>query len=414
MSANEPRFTSAVLKLTAVCNLDCSYCYMFNQSDQTFRRVPAMMTSETADAFLDRLSTYLAIQPGRFTIVLHGGEPTLWPIDQLRRLLGGIGELRKHGADLVVRMQTNGLRLSTPLLDLLRSADVHVGVSLDGPEQYNDQYRVTAGGRGSYARVIGQVEEALKSGYGSIIDGFLSVANPAIPVDLYLDWVASLPVSRVDVLWPIEYHWGNPPWLPGREDEYMRAPRFGSWMAALFDAWFVRDAPEIFVRSFYDVILRALGGRRHTDSIVNDELGLFVVNTDGGYEYPDYFRAYRDGGSRTSHNVTSVDIHELREDAGFAFCLGLGSHLPTECRACPHVGVCGGGFLPGRFARDPLPDRRSVLCFDHYYFFSAVRTHLSAQVVAGPQRDGLPSSPPFSSEFFEQAGAARGLVEFIQ
>src|SRR6185503_9512775 len=126
MSANEPRFTSAVLKLTAVCNLDCSYCYMFNQSDQTFRRVPAMMTSETADAFLDRLSTYLAIQPGRFTVVLHGGEPTLWPIDQLRRLLGGIGELRKHGADLVVRMQTNGLRLSTPLLDLLRSADVHV------------------------------------------------------------------------------------------------------------------------------------------------------------------------------------------------------------------------------------------------------------------------------------------------
>jgi len=235
---------------------------------------------------------------------------------------------------------------------------------------------------------MNQVEGAIASGYRSIIDGFLSVANPAIPPDAYLDWVESLPISQVDVLWPIEFHWSNPPW--GKKDvaSYRSAPRFGVWMAAVFEEWIRRDKPDVVVRTFYDLVLRTLGSGRHTDSIVNDELGLVVVNTDGGYEYPDYFRAYRDGGSRTPHAVTQVAMDDLRLDPGFAFCLALGSHLPDDCHPCPYVSICGGGFLPGRFAADPIPNRRSVLCFDHFYFFAAVRERLDKYGLPAWSREG--------------------------
>src|SRR5687768_4890412 len=126
----QPRFSSAVVKLTAVCNLDCSYCYMFNQSDQTFRRVPPLMAPETAQAFLIRLDEYLRDRPGPFSIVLHGGEPTLWPLSSLEPFLAGVDRLRQSHPELRVNMQTNGLRLTEPLLDVLRDGGVRLGVSL--------------------------------------------------------------------------------------------------------------------------------------------------------------------------------------------------------------------------------------------------------------------------------------------
>jgi uncharacterized protein len=381
----QPRFSSAVVKLTAVCNLDCSYCYMFNQSDQTFRRVPPLMAPEIAEAFLGRLDEYLGESPGPFSIVLHGGEPTLWPLSSLERFVARIDELRRAHPDIRVNMQTNGLRLNGPLLRVLDDGGVRIGVSLDGPAEYNDRFRVTKGGRGSYARVMAQVEDALASGHGHIINGFLSVANPSIPADTYLDWVESLPIPRVDVLWPIEYNWSNPPWGNLAVEEYIGAPRYGTWMARLFERWVARDNPDVIIRTFYDVVLRTLGSGRHTDSMVNDELGLFVVNTDGAYEYPDYFRAHRDGGSRTRHSLESSTIAGLADDPGFSYCLRLGSHLPTECVTCPHVSMCGGGFLPGRFGEEAIPTRRSVLCFDHYHFFASVRRYLD--------RAGLPGWP---------------------
>lgn len=382
----EPRFSSAILKLTAVCNLDCSYCYMFNQADQTFRRVPPLMDSAIAHRFLTELRRYLQTRPGRFTIVLHGGEPTLWPLDRFEAFLDGVDRLRAEGHDLAVTIQTNGLRLAADLLDLFAVHRVSVGISLDGPQMYNDQLRVTRGGRGSYERVARTVAGVLDR-HPEVVGGFLSVANPEIPPDEYLAWVRSLPIPRVDVLWPIHYHWGNPPWVEIGLEEYRRRPRYGDWLSELFGLWMQLDDPTVVVRGFRDLILQSLGGKGHTDSIVNDELAMFVVNTDGGIEYPDYFRAHRNGGSRTRFNVLTDSFAAVAEDPGFSFCIHLRRYLPDECRPCPHVGVCGGGFLPGRFSGEGLPLRRSVLCYDHFRFYGNVRTILARYGVdAWPQK----------------------------
>ena len=56
------------------------------------------------------------------------------------------------------------------------------------------------------------VERIVKLGFGDVIGGFLTVAQPAIPVSEYLAWIDSLPVRRVDVLWPMQYTQDAPPW----------------------------------------------------------------------------------------------------------------------------------------------------------------------------------------------------------
>ncbi len=378
-------FECAILKLTARCNLACTYCYMFNLQDNTYRRVPARMPVETALAALDRIETHLyRYESGKpFTVVLHGGEPSIWPDRSFQVLLERLAAMRGRGLPVSAVMQSNGVRLRPSLLELLAKHDVSIGISLDGPEARNDVSRVTHQGEGSYTRVMRTVDQLIENGYGRLLAGFLAVADPSCRPAEFLDWLAGLPVRRVDVLWPIEFNYGAPPWgIDDEQDAYVATPRYGRWFADLFTEWWRRDDPSLSVRLFFDTIGILLGGQRHTDSIVNDRISAFVVNTDGGVEYPDYFRGARDGGARTTFDVFRSPLHELACDPVFDYCLNLQDYLPPTCVGCRHVKVCGGGFLPGRM--DPaelVPSKRSILCADLYYFFTVVTECVAAAPV---------------------------------
>lgn len=373
-------FDCAILKLTARCNLDCTYCYMFNLEDQTYRRVPARMPAQTALLALERIETHLTGRERKypFSIVLHGGEPTLWPDERFGALLARIAAMRARGIRVNTSIQTNGLRLRPSLLDILAEHDVKIGISLDGPEDFNDRARRTPSGHGSYTRVMRSVNDMIARGHRDLLSGFLAVADPDLSPAAFLDWAAELPVTRLDVLWPIGFHHGNPPWSPGGRDAYMAAPRYGTWFADLFEEWWRRDDPELVVRLFFDCIKLVLGGRGHTDTIVNDRNSSFVVNTDGAIEYPDYFRAARDGGSRTPFNVFDGELNDVMVDPVFDYCLNLKAYLPSECVGCPQVDLCGGGFLPGRMnPLEQVPRTRSILCADMYHFFDTVKRRVA-------------------------------------
>jgi uncharacterized protein len=271
-------------------------------------------------------------------------------------------------------MQTNAYKIVPALLPLLSEHKVSVGISIDGPAIFNDRFRIDHSGRGSYDRVMANTLSIIAAGYQHLIGGFLTVAQPEMDPAIFLAWAEQLPVRRVDVLWPIEFHHGNPPWGVNIES-YALAPRYGQWFAHLFDLWWQRDDPNIHIRLFFQIIERMLGSGVHSDAIVNDEAPMFVVNTDGGIEYPDYFRAYADRGSRTRFNVFQSNLSELASDPGFNYCLSLKDHLPEDCRSCPQVDICGGGFLPGRMMPGEWPPKRkSVLCADQLYFFSHVQS----------------------------------------
>jgi uncharacterized protein len=368
-------FRSAIVKLTAVCNIDCSYCYMFRQADQTYARMPARMSLPLALRLLDRVCAYHP--PGAdeaFSIVLHGGEPLLWPEADLLEWLRQFGLRRAQGWNLDLAIQTNLVRpLSGRLRDALHQARVALGVSLDGPRDLNDSVRVDKLGRGTYQRVMQNVESLLEHGDGDLIGGFLSVANPAMTPQAYLDWVLSLPITRVDVLWPIEFNWKNPPWGIFSRDQYAKNPRYGRWFSDLFMAWWNLDRPDIVIRLFDNLLRLMLGDKSHIDSLVNDSYNMFVVNTDGSYEYPDYLRNARDGAAQTSFNILNNAIEELHQDPVFYRLLHLKDECPSSCRQCRHQAVCGGGFLPGRSdALLHISSRESVLCADQMYFFDSV------------------------------------------
>ncbi len=112
-----PIFKSAIVKLTAICNLDCSYCYMFNQQDKTFEHVPRNLPLDDGLLLLRRIEDYCRDHSlSRFSLTLHGGEPTLWPLASFERFLSEIDRIRQRGLDLHVTLQTNCYRLDMQLV----------------------------------------------------------------------------------------------------------------------------------------------------------------------------------------------------------------------------------------------------------------------------------------------------------
>jgi len=393
-------FRSAIVKLTAVCDIDCTYCYMFNQADRTFERMPARMALPTALRLLDRICDYHPLgEPEPFSIVLHGGEPMLWPDTGFAELLSHIARRREQGWKLDVAVQTNLVRPIAPqLLTLFREHRVSLGISLDGPRELNDAARVDKRGRGTYGRVMANVERMLACGDGDLIGGFLSVVNPALPPADFLAWARGLPVPKVDVLWPIEFNWRHPPWSLGSSGAYAARPHYGAWYAELFRAWWALDDPGLTIRLFNNLLHVALGGRDHIDALVNDSYNMFVVNTDGSYEYPDYLRVAGDGSARTPFHIDTDSIAAIAGDPLFTRLLKLRDELPVKCSGCRHRVICGGGFLPGR--SDPLEGiapRESVLCADQMHFFDAALALIEDSL---QRRDNHAHSNP------EDAGAA--------
>lgn len=375
-------FELCIVKVASFCNINCTYCYMFNANDRTFEHVPRFMSERTSLQLLDRIGEYLeTCGSKRFHVTLHGGEPSLWPKSNFLTFLSRVRDMNRAGYSLSVSLQTNGFRYDPALFEILAEYAVSVGVSLDGPREHNDRRRVTHRGTGSYDRIMANVEKILRGPGAKILQGFLAVADPAIaPLD-FLNWVGSLPITRMDLIWPMEFSYRYPPWGIGDEAEYRAAPIYGRWFADVFDAWMKRDDPDIYIRHFFDCIEHYMGSARHIESIVNDRVPMFVVNTDGQYEYHDYFRPHADGMCRTSANLADNPISNLLHDPIFGQLLALSEHLPEECRGCDVAAICGGGFLPGRTGGRPgMP--RSVLCHDQNHFFTRVRESLERLGVA--------------------------------
>ncbi len=353
---------------------------MFNLRDTRYKYVPNFMNSQTALTVLSRIEEYLE-KTGKtsFTITLHGGEPTLWPIRNFQQFFSEIDRITKRGLIINVSIQTNAYKpIPDKLLKIFESHNVTLGISLDGPKTINDRFRITKKEKGSYDRVIANIKGISDKGFHHLIGGFLSVAQPDINPSEYFEWLTTLPVKRVDVLWPIDYNYDHPPWgdTPTPNDKYLQAPSYGVWFAKLFDEWWEKDDPNTHIRLFYNTVQLLLGGTSHIDALVNDAIDMFRVNTDGHVEYPDYIRTASSNSATSPFHISRDAIIDYSSDPLFNQLLHLRDSLPLKCRHCNHREICGGGFLPGRTSKSQILNQESILCSDQMYYFSHVKTRI--------------------------------------
>ena len=360
---------SLIVKVASRCNLNCSYCYVYNQGDTTYRNQPKVMHSDTVTATIARVRSHCHRHDIRhFEFIFHGGEPLLVNPIFLEDFLAK-ARAALTGVALSFSLQTNGVLLSEAWCRWLKAAKIHVGISLDGPEAVHNQARVDHRGRGSYQRVVQGIHNAQRIG---LPFGILSVIDVrANPQEVYAH-LKSLKIRRINFLLPYGSHDHPPPGIGSATDDMP----YADWLLSVFDRWWDEVPPKPRVRLFEQTIQLALGIGGGYEALGSRNLELLVVETDGSIEAAGSLKVCGHGFTKAHMNVHEHELDEaLRTNLAWKYHV---SHqkLPQQCSSCPINAICGGGHLVHRYRSDNGFDNPSVLCQDMIKFITHVQRRL--------------------------------------
>ncbi|MGB3238280.1 MAG: radical SAM protein, partial [Geitlerinemataceae cyanobacterium] len=323
----------------------------------------------------NRLSSYVRYrQLKQIIVVFHGGEPLLLGATKLREFFTILSSsFQDVEADVKFGLQTNGTLVDDEIVKVLQEFDVRAGVSIDGPQEWNDRVRVDVKGNGSFSQVMAGVEKLRNPQFGnSVFGGFLTVANPEIdPYDI-LSFFEKLNTPSIDFLLP-DFNFDTFPY-----DRYTPGT-FGRWLSNIFDYW-ISSENNMEVRLFRTIMKLLMGGNKGFDSIGALSDGVLVIETDGTYHGLDVLKT-------TYHGITKTGMSLESEPINFLESLPLIKALSTKhfsasqkCLDCRLFKVCGGGYLPHRYSSTNGFNRESIYCEDLIMLIEHIQFYLSTEL----------------------------------
>ena len=167
----------------AACNLACRYCYYLGKGASVLEGGPARMPEDLLE---DYIAQHIAASPDeiiRFS--WHGGEPTVLGVDYFRRIVDIQRRHRPARRTVVNGMQTNGTLLDEEWGRFLAAEGFSVGLSLDGPRELHDRYRLTRDGRSTFEETMRGCEILRRHGVPTDILCVVSAYNVRRPTDVY-------------------------------------------------------------------------------------------------------------------------------------------------------------------------------------------------------------------------------------
>ncbi|MDR0416733.1 MAG: anaerobic sulfatase maturase [Propionibacteriaceae bacterium] len=378
---------SALAKPTgAACNLDCTYCF-FLSKELLYDRDRQWMSEAGLEVYLANLLD--SLPDGPVDIAWQGGEPTLRGLDFFRQAVRLVEGLRRPGQKPFHVLQTNGTLLDDAWGGFLAEHHFLVGLSLDGPAELHDSYRVNKAGHGTHAQVIRGWEVLRRHGVETNILCAVHHANQPHPLRVYryfrdelgarflqfipiVERVAARDLPLAEQGWRVE---GGHRLLYQQRGDAVTSrsvtPRgWGDFLTAVFDEWVGKDVGEVFVQHF-DVALGNLFGQ-YSLCAHSPECGRAVAIEHNGDVYScDHFVEpdYRLGDVSADSLQKLVDSPRQRQ-----FGRSKRVTLPGQCVNCPVRWACHGGCPKDRFAStaDGEPGL-NYLCAGYRRFFTHVQ-----------------------------------------
>jgi uncharacterized protein len=357
-----------ILEVTERCNLRCVYCVYNDIVPESRNHGTKAMTLGTACKAVDYLRAHSARQ-AKPTIGFYGGEPLtrfsfmVNCIDYARRVFGS--------RELSFALTTNGTLVTPEIAQYLAHQHVYVTLSIDGPKDIHDKYRVYSDGRGTF--------DAAMLGLRQLIDAYGSAAAEMINLSMvYTPPFSSKRLEHIASLWT-DYPWigsltpsmtyphrgSIPISMVPTEEELVEDKGFYEWaMDSYFEAYVNGRKPNRLVESTVERGLVLLFRRQIVDR-PNESIHLNGCCVPGArkiYVTTDGFIAVCERIHMTApylgHVDTGIDCDAVRR----VYVEGYAEESLKRCASCWAHRMCSICYTD-TFANGNYDDgKKAILC----------------------------------------------------
>ena len=383
----------------SLCNLDCHYCYYLEKEHLYPNGESFRMDYTILEEYI--IQQIAASSGSVINFSWHGGEPTLLGLEYFRKIVVLQRKYQPSHQRIANGMQTNGTLLDEDWCRFLGTEAFAIGLSLDGPQEMHDRYRVTKGQNPTHKQAMRGYRLLRQYRIPCDLLCVVHAQNVQHPTQVYR-FFKQIKAQYIEFLPLVE---------PQPEEEGAVSPRtvpaeaFGNFLCTIFDEWMRQDIGQVKVQIFEEAARTAFG-QEHALCIFRKTCGdVPVIEHNGDFFSCDHF-------VNTEHRLGNIQktllIDLLESPAQRAFGQAKLDTLPRYCRECDVLEMCHGGCPKDRILRTPDGEAGlNYLCAGFKRFFTHCRPFV-AELSALWHRQSLERQMPLAQASGAHAGPKVG------
>ena len=355
-----PPISLLIKPASGSCNMRCRYCFYTDETENRSVASMGQMSIDTMKTIVDKAFSFADYD---CSFAFQGGEPSLAGLPFFQALTDYI---KQHPNPKHIRVhysfQTNGYNLNEDWAKWFADNHVLVGISLDGPKEIHDRYRVDHNGKGTFQRVMTSIRllEKYHVDYNILTVVHAASARRGQQIYNFFKKNNFRYQQYIECLDPIGEEQGN--------YEYSLTPeRYEEFLKQVFGAWYLdmKSGHYVYNRYFENLMMIIAGQGAESCNLRGICGAQWVIEADGS-TYPCDFYAL-DQWYLGNINTDSFEAMEAaRERLGFIEC---SKQIPEDCKACRYFPLCRNGC---RRNREPVTADIS----GKNYFCTAYRSFL--------------------------------------
>ena len=360
----------------SICNLDCEYCFylekekLYPERNQNWR-----MSDDTLEQYIKQ---HIDAQVGSYVeFSWQGGEPTLLGIGFYQKVI----ELcQKYGAGKQIQhaFQTNGMLINEEWCLFFKQHNFLIGLSIDGPADLHDCYRVTRSKKPSHNKVMNAVVLMKKHNVSFNTLTVVHAKNVHHPLRVYqfLKEIGSTYIQFIPLVERhLQQHRGNTCTLAGPDNQHANmtswsvpAKEYGQFLNTIFAYWVRNDVSQVFVQMFDSTLASWLGEPAGLCLFSKNCGHAFALEANGDLYQCDHY-VYPEFKLGNIHHHTIKEMNNSQEAIHFG--QEKSQTLSLHCQTCRYNFACHGGCPKHRFEiSDQGKPNQNYLCQGYFDYFA--------------------------------------------
>lgn len=364
----------------ALCNLACKYCYYLEKTNLYKENTSKFVMSDSLlEKFIEEYINSQTMPQVLFT--WHGGETLMRPLSFYQKVV----ELQKkyaNGRTIDNCIQTNGTLLNKEWCKFFHDNHWLVGISIDGPQEFHDEYRKNKQGKPSFMKVMQGIHLLNKYQVEWNAMAVVNDYNADYPLEFYhfFKELGCRYIQFTPIVERINAH------ADGRHlahalqkdenlaDFSVSPEQWGNFLCTIFDEWVKNDVGEYFIQIFDATLANWMGAQPGVCTMAPTcgHAGVMEFNGDvyscDHFVFPEFKlgNIYEKSLIEMMYSEKQIQFGQQKKDS-----------LPDKCKECKYLFACNGECPKNRFltTEDGEPGL-NYLCKGYYQFFDHVAPYM--------------------------------------